>query len=148
MTLSVNPLERASEFEQAKQSYRALSAHYKPGEPLQMKILDRDGEELSLPPQVVQLLVEVLVNLANGKALSIIPTNAELTTQQAADILNVSRPFLIKLLDETREISFRKVGTHRRILLKDLLAYKEMDDATRDQALDELVAQGQELKLG
>lgn len=77
----------------------------------------------------------------------LIPIHAELTTQEAADILNVSRPFLIKLI-ESSEIPCRKVGRHRRIRFEDLMNYKQQIDSARMQALDELASQAQELNMG
>ena len=88
----------------------------------------------------------MLTQMAQGNAVTLIPIHAELTTQQAADILNVSRPFLVEQL-EKNAIPYRKVGTHRRILFKDLMDYKANMDRNRLKALEELSAQGQELGI-
>jgi excisionase family DNA binding protein len=85
--------------------------------------------------------------LAAGRGLSIIPVDAELTTQEAANFLNVSRPFVVELL-ESGKIRFRKVGTHRRIRFEDVLAYKQASFKDRSKALDELTALAQKHKLG
>lgn len=99
-----------------------------------------------LPAQALDLLMRVLAHLANGDAVSILPVHTEVTTQQAADLLNVSRPYLIKLLDEGR-LPFRKVGTHRRVPLRDLLEFKRRDDAERKAVADELTAEAQRLGI-
>lgn len=99
---------------------------------------------VAVPQIAIDLLVQVLANLAAGQGVTLVPAHAELTTQQAADLLNVSRPYLIKLLDEN-EIEYRTVGTHRRILASSLIAYKAHDDARSRRAVDELSAMTQEL---
>ena len=85
--------------------------------------------------------------MAKGNAVTLIPVHAELTTQQAAQTLNVSRPFLIEQL-EKGVIPYRKVGTHRRVMFKDLMEYKQTMDHNRLYALGELSAIDQELGLG
>ncbi len=90
---------------------------------------------------------DLLVNLARGNAITIVPTHAELTTQQAADILNVSRPFVIQLID-TNQLPHRMVGTHRRVLFQDVLDFKIRNREARMKILKELTAQAQELDTG
>jgi len=107
---------------------------------------DRDGTELVVPRGAVELLARVLAHMANGHGVSVVPEHAELTTQQAADLLNVSRPYLIGLL-ESGEIEFRKVGTHRRVLAGSVLTYRHRDDMRRRAAADELAQLAQDMDL-
>lgn len=140
-----------SETEAAKISSRILSPSIQRDRPLALRVLDQDREEketvITLPAKAARLLLDILVLMAEGKAVTIIPTHAELTTQQAADLLNMSRPSFVQLV-ENGEIPFRKVGTHRRVLLSDVMTYKERTDEARKKNLDELAALGQELGLG
>jgi excisionase family DNA binding protein len=106
-------------------------------EPAQVKLVASHGEEILIPESVYNLLGQIVRAMASGQAVSIVTHNRELTTQQAADILNVSRPFLVKLLDEGA-IPCIKVGSHRRIQLKDLIIYKEQRKVKRRQGLKEL----------
>ena len=129
---------------------KALSTHVDQAgkDTVKLQFRSRTGasQNVCLPPLAFKLLVEILRQMASGNAVSIIPLRKEVTTHEAAEILNVSRPFVIGLL-EKGEIPFRKVGTHRRIPLSALLEYKRRTDAIRDEALDFLAAQAQELKL-
>ncbi len=108
---------------------------------------DQTREVVELPAAALRLLVGILEEMAEGNAVLLTPTPAELTTQRAADFLNVSRPFLIGLL-ETGQIPFHKVGSHRRVLFQDLAAYKSRMAEKRQEALKELAALSQELGMG
>lgn len=101
------------------------------------KLVGPDGREVQLPDTVHELLLKILKNLQAGKAVSIVVEHQELTTQRAANILGVSRPFLVRLLEEGH-IPFHMVGSHRRIYLRDLLAYKHRRDSARHEALDRM----------
>lgn len=103
--------------------------------------------KITLPKTAVRVLVDVLTYISEGRDVAVKPINEELTTQKAAEFLQVSRPFLIKLL-ENGEIPYRKVGKHRRVLLSDLEDYKRRIDEKRLKALAELAAQAQELEMG
>lgn len=106
-----------------------------------------DDHDLVLPRYALELLQGVLAQMAQGNAVTIIPTHKELTTQQAADLLNVSRPHLVKLLKEAK-LPFIKVGSHRRIRFEDLMRYKAERDRRSQEAMAELAAQAEELDMG
>ena len=106
-----------------------------------------DGVDLVLPRKAVELLRNILTEMAQGHAVTILPVHAELTTQEAANILNVSRPHLVKLLEDG-DIPFFKVGSHRRIRLLELMAYSSRCAEESEAALQELVDQAQELDMG
>jgi len=107
------------------------------------KLIGPAGEVIKLPKSVFYVLRQIVYHMMQGRAITIVPINKELTTQEAADILNVSRPYMVKLLEE-RKIPFVKVGTHRRIRFSDLMAYKQHRDAERAQGLTELTQMSQE----
>jgi excisionase family DNA binding protein len=109
----------------------------------QAKLVGSNGEKINIPEPIYQVLLQVVHAMASGKAISIIPQQQELTTQQAAEYLNVSRPYLIKLLEQG-EIPHIKVGSHRRIRFDDLMNYKQQRDVKRDQLLTELTQMSQE----
>ena len=116
---------------------------------IKMQIVEGNdaNEVLNIPNSAMRLLVQILSEMAQGNAVMLTPIHAELSTQQAADILNVSRPYLVELLEKDL-IPHRKVGTHRRVLLEDILHYKNAIKAKRREVLDELSAQAQELNMG
>ncbi|MGP0064341.1 MAG: helix-turn-helix domain-containing protein [Isosphaeraceae bacterium] len=132
----------------AKDSSRQLAAYLEKADGLRLEVkTDTTSEELLLPTPVLRLLLRMLTEMGQGNAVTLTPLRAELTSQQAADLLNVSRPHLVKLLDEGA-IPSRKVGTHRRVLLEDLLAYKRDFQARRQASLEELAALSQDLDMG
>jgi excisionase family DNA binding protein len=130
----------------AQESSRTLASLLDKNEMLHLQTANRDVE-LILPASAVRLLLDILTNMSAGNAITLIPIHAELTTQQAADLLNVSRQFLIDDLLEKGQIPFRKVGTHRRILFRDLMEYKQAHEAKRRVTLAELAAHDQSLGL-
>lgn len=101
-----------------------------------------DETACDVPIDILRLLAHMLAEFANGNAVAVSPVEAELTTQQAADLLNVSRPYLVKLLDE-RRIPFRRVGNRRRILLVDVMSFKHMDESERRAIAAELTAEAE-----
>lgn len=145
--LTTNPPSK-DDVELARASGQRLAPYARKGLALTFRVRDAENEEaIELPAGAVKLLMAVLEDMASGRAVTIVPQNAELTTQQAADVLNVSRPFLIGLLDESK-LPFRMVGTHRRVRFEDVLNYKEATDTERRKVLGQLAAEAQELGMG
>ena len=105
-----------------------------------------EAEPLPIPSSLFKTIIRVLAEIGNGNAIAVVPVQAELTTQQAADLLNVSRPHLIKLLKQG-ELVCHMAGTHRRLRARDVLNYKSKVDQRREQALADIAAIDQELGL-
>lgn len=134
----------------ARESSRLLAAR-KLGRraSVRLRLLD-DGDEMepvAVPTSALRLFLHLLTEMSKGNAVTLIPTHSELTTQQAADLLHVSRPYIVKLLDEGK-IPSRTVGKYRRVRFDDLMAYKRKDDEARAKVLDQLAAEAQELGMG
>ncbi len=134
----------------ARESGRLLATH-KLGRrtSVRIRLLD-DGDEtetVSVPASALRLFVHLLTEMSQGNAVTLIPTHSELTTQQAADLLNVSRPYVVKLLDEGK-IPSRSVGKYRRVRFDALMAFKQKDDEARAKILDQLTAEAQESGMG
>jgi len=122
-----------------------LLKHVAPEQPEEAayKLVSPTGEVIELPESVFFLLERIIEVLARGDAITVVPVGKELTTQQAANILNVSRQYLVRLLDDGR-IPCRKTGTHRRVRMEDLLAYKRQRDLERREGLRELTRMTEE----
>ena len=130
-----------------RESLVVLASRLRTAKPLRLRMVDDPAKgTFQLPAAAVRMLIHLLEEMAQGNAVTLIPVRAELTTQEAADMLNISRPSLIQLLDDGK-IEFRRVGTHRRVRLAALMAYKRRADADRRAALAELVAYDQELGI-
>ena len=134
----------------AKETSRVLAARMQDEDedPMELRILNHGAPEatLKLPAPAVRLLLRILEEMARGNAVTLIPLHAELTTQEAADMLNISRPTLIQLLDD-KKIKFRRIGTHRRIPFESLMEYKRQVRADRQAAIDEFVSYNEELGI-
>jgi excisionase family DNA binding protein len=143
-------LPEAREVKAAIEGQRALAAFLTTRfETQHIQIFDEQNEahRVELPTAALRLLIDILGALAEGNAVKVVPVHAELTTQEAADLLNVSRPHLVKLL-ETGELSYHKTGKHRRVRFADLMDYKARRDTASEQAMTLLAAQAQALRTG
>jgi len=144
------PTPTEADARQARESFQRISDILTSGmSDLSIRIQndEQTGADIILPASVLRLLKDILAEMAQGHAVALLPVQAELTTQQAADLLNVSRPYLIRLLEDSK-IPFRLVGQHRRVRFDDLLAYQRKDDEDRRRVADELTADAQELGMG
>ena len=131
----------------AAESRRQIAALIGKGESSpQFRLIDGD-EVIAVPVSAMRMLVDILAHMAEGEAMVLIPQDAELTTQQAADFLNVSRPFFVKILEEGK-LAFLKVGSHRRVYFKDLDIFKDQSMGEKRKALDELAKQAHEFDMG
>lgn len=142
------PVER--EVLAAQEGQRALAAVLATRlETQQIQVFDdkNQAHRLELPTTALRLLVDILAELAEGNAVKVVPVHAELTTQEAADLLNVSRPHLVKLLEEGA-LPFHKAGKHRRVRFADLMQFKAHRDQASEDAMAALAKQAQELGMG
>lgn len=142
------PVER--EVQAAVQGQRALAAYLTTQvETQRIQILDdkNQAHQVELPTSALRLLVDILAELAGGNAVKVVPVHAELTTQEAADLLNVSRPHLVKLLEDGA-LPFHRAGKHRRVRFSDLMQFKAARDQASEQAMAELAHQAQVSDMG
>ncbi len=139
-----NPSDAALARESGERLARAISGTKQP----ELKIsVGGTADSIRLPPSAAKWLIDGLSELAKGHDVRLLPVHSELSTQEAAELLNLSRQYVVRLLDDGK-IPSHKVGTHRRVRLDDALAYKRELDADRLDALKKLVAEAQELDLG
>ncbi len=145
MTLSA---ER--EVQAAMQGQRALAAYLATSfETQHILIFDERNQahQVELPTSALRLLVDILAELADGNAVKVVPIHAELTTQEAADMINISRPHLVKLLEDG-VLPFHRTGKHRRVRFTDLMQYKDARDRANEETMTELARQAQESGMG
>ncbi|MBU9559309.1 helix-turn-helix domain-containing protein [Burkholderia multivorans] len=139
-----------SEMQAAVEGQRMLAAYLATRTDTQrIQIFDDENRahQAELPTSALRLLVDILAELADGNAVKVVPVHAELTTQEAADLLNVSRPHLIKLL-ESNALPYHRTGKHRRVRFSDLMRYKAERDQESADAMEELSKQAQALRMG
>ena len=151
MTLPANALPfgnrlPSADDRQIANQLRRILASQKAGE-AKLQISDpktRKPVEITLTPAMSDLFLELLRHIGSGDAVTLVPIHQMLTTQQAADLLNMSRPYLIRLI-EKGDIPHSMVGRHRRLKAEDVFAYKAARDKIRSKAMDELIADGSDL---
>lgn len=149
----IDRLDSEKDVELAKEAQRCLVAALDHSRAVQIALVEDGKKDLSgapvltLPPKVLRLFAEVLGALAQGKAVAVMPKELDISTQEAAMYLNVSRPYFVKLL-ESGAIPHHKVGAHRRVRFEDVMRYKEQREHRSQQALQELSDQAQEHNMG
>lgn len=144
----VPPAMSEKEKEMARTAQRCIMASLDHSRAAVITLTTEDGSTptVELPPAALRFIGQILGAMSQGQAITILPEKAEFSTMEAAHFLNVSRPFLIKLLEDG-EMPFRKVGTHRRVLFHDLMAYRQRITEARHLALERLESIDRELKL-
>lgn len=140
-------LPSEQEIQLADESSKTLSDYVKSIHSSVVQLKGIKGENISIPTKAAKLLMTILSQMAKGNAVTLIPVHTELTTQEAASLLNVSRPFLVNLLEDG-QIPFRLVGTKRRVLAKDVLKYKDAIDKKRLAVLEDLAHEAQKHNMG
>ena len=143
MTISTPVRPTGEQAKEARECLETLKGSPQPTVTVKLE----SGTEFEVPEFAFHFLLKLLQETAKGNAVTLIPVHSELTTQQAADLLNVSRPYVVKLL-ERGEIPFHKRGRHRRIRFDDLVQYKSKDELNREKAFDEMVELSEELGIG
>ena len=149
LTLDKISLPAPKEIEAALRGQRELAAYLSTSlETQKISIQDENNvsHQIELPTSSLTLLMTILGELATGNAVQVVPVHAELTTQEAANILNVSRPHMVKLLEDGY-IPFHKTGRHRRVLFSDLMKFKELRNQKSHKAMQELSDLNQDLEL-
>ncbi len=150
MTTAAIRLPSAHDSQTARDAAKALSPALRKHSAHMIKVRaveNGSGKTVSVPREAFELFLEILGQMANGNSVTLMPIHAELTTQEAAELLGVSRPHLVKMLGE-KKIPYRLVGTHRRVRAVDLFEYKRKDEKTRKAVLDELAREAQKHGLG
>jgi excisionase family DNA binding protein len=145
-TQSVTSLSAESESQLAREGARVLAASIGVAPAVRLRITG-GNVDIVVPAKALGLLVDILAHMGEGRSVTVLPIREELTTQQAANLLRVSRPHLVTML-ERRELPFRKVGKHRRVFLQDVLKYQQESRRKQEAALDALASQAQELEMG
>lgn len=143
--LQIPDLPSDEDVQLARETGRKIAAVIGQGDTAQLCVHDGD-DRFMIPMGAVKLLAETLNQMAQGNAFALVPVGYMLTTQQAADLLNVSLPYFVKLLEQG-EIPFTKAGLHRRVKHEDLVAYVQRIDAESNEAMAALAKQVQELDL-